>query len=526
MPPQGPHQAEIAVANISLSSLNPRGDFEKTSQDMLELIASIRSKGIQQNLVVRQIAVKWKADAKEFEVVAGNRRLHAAKAAGLETVPCIVYYHLSDADATEIALIENKDRTDIHPLDQAKAIGNLHAKGRSRDHIAASLGVSLTYIAQRLELLNLVPSAAQLFRSGVLPLAHALEIARLQAPDQYLTIDKAIRTDQVYENGRSVRTESVCSLASLREIIRDDVHLALATAPFPTDQDKLVAGVVACTVCPKNSAVRTELFPDLSRATCLDRGCFHKKLEAHLKIVEKESKGRPVLLGVQSASDRTNRRLVAPSAVKAVTGKGCIYQRPAVYMEKIAAHNIGDRVMVCMSRECEVHYPKEAAAAKKERAGKMGGKPKTEEKPELTGPQLQAAISRERIARRDVFAAVVKKLTSPTSFETLTDFLLGKDEHWTPRRYKLLQQMVPTLPADIEKAPLGVRLFVIDNGASRDLEVNEWDVKRKEKPEGLHDLAKALGFNPTEIRKAALKAYDAQVAKEAQKSTLKPPAKK
>jgi ParB/RepB/Spo0J family partition protein len=159
-------QKTLLLSQLAESPLNPRKAFG----DLSELAASIKSAGIIEPLVVRQAG-------KGFEVVAGARRLRAAKKAGLKEVPVVVR-ELSDEDVREVQLIENLQREDLHPLEEAEAFEQLHQIGHSFDEVADRVGRARTSVYERVKLLELVPDARKAFQSGKLTAATALLVAR------------------------------------------------------------------------------------------------------------------------------------------------------------------------------------------------------------------------------------------------------------------------------------------------------------------------------------------------------------
>lgn len=149
---------------------NVRSSLDDDS-DMLELVASISSHGLIQPLVVCPIG-------KRFRLLAGHRRKRALFLAGNDTAPCIVREGLSLSGALEIMLIENIQRKDLDPLEEAEAFDALHNIGLSQQQIAAKIGKSVFYVSQRLSFLHLSPEEQNALRSGQMGVAEAHEAAR------------------------------------------------------------------------------------------------------------------------------------------------------------------------------------------------------------------------------------------------------------------------------------------------------------------------------------------------------------
>ncbi len=127
-----------------------------------------------------------KGAADTYELVAGARRYRASKLAQRETIPATVR-ELTDAQSLELQVIENVQRVDVHPLDEAQgyaALIELQPETYTVESIASRVGRSPAYVSGRLRLIQLIPEAKQAFYDDKLTVAHAFEIARLQPNDQ------------------------------------------------------------------------------------------------------------------------------------------------------------------------------------------------------------------------------------------------------------------------------------------------------------------------------------------------------
>jgi len=148
----------------------PRRDFDENS--LRELSESIRRYGILQPLTVR-------STAEGYELIAGERRLRAAKMAGLREVPCLLA-RSSEEESALLALIENLQRRDLHYLEEAEAIAQLIALcGLSQEQAAEKLGKSQSAVANKLRLLRLSLPCAHLLRENGLSERHARALLRL-----------------------------------------------------------------------------------------------------------------------------------------------------------------------------------------------------------------------------------------------------------------------------------------------------------------------------------------------------------
>jgi ParB/RepB/Spo0J family partition protein len=186
----------LLLEQLLESGHNPRRHFDETK--LQELADSVREKGIVEPLVVRPLAgtdnqENQDDDERLYEIVAGARRHRAARLAGLTRVPCVVRDY-SDEDVLELFLIENVQRDDLAPLEQARGFKQLltaNPEKYSAATIATKLGMSPAWVWDRLKLLDLVPEASALLDRGRIGIGHAIVLARLKAEHQAKAIDAA-----------------------------------------------------------------------------------------------------------------------------------------------------------------------------------------------------------------------------------------------------------------------------------------------------------------------------------------------
>ena len=182
---------ELPLEAIAPNTRQPREQFE--DEPLVALARSIREVGILQPVVVRR---------KEggFELVAGERRLRAAKLAGLATIPAVVR-ETDDTEALREALIENLHREDLSPLEQAAAFEELLEElGASHEELAQRLGYSRSHVTNTMRLLHLPPDAQRLLAEGKLSAGHARALLALE--DEEAQAALALR---VAAEGLSVR---------------------------------------------------------------------------------------------------------------------------------------------------------------------------------------------------------------------------------------------------------------------------------------------------------------------------------
>jgi ParB/RepB/Spo0J family partition protein len=171
---------ELPITDIHESALltNPRATFDQDALD--ELAASIRLRGVLQPILVRP-----RSHDSGYELIAGARRLRASRLAQIATIPAHVVT-FDDQAAREAAIIENLQRQDVHPLEEAEAYERLMAADTlvTADTIAAKVGKSATYVYARLTLLRLQPDIRDAFRRDIITAAHAQRLATVPADRQ------------------------------------------------------------------------------------------------------------------------------------------------------------------------------------------------------------------------------------------------------------------------------------------------------------------------------------------------------
>ncbi|WP_321895981.1 ParB/RepB/Spo0J family partition protein [Paraburkholderia heleia] len=283
------------LGELRPSPTNPRKRFPETEQ--AELTASVRKHNVLQPLLVRP----WPDDETGlFEIVAGERRFRAANTAGLTEVPVLVR-DLTDDEVLHIQIVENLQRKDLHPLEEADGYKVLSDRGHTLEQISAEVSQTRTYVAQRLKLCALSASTRKLFFDEKLNAKTALMIARLPSDLQ----DKAAKElTAPYVNGEP-RTVKAAS-----EHIERMYMLRLDQAPFKTADAALVPAAGACGPCPKRTGNQPELFEDVrGKEICTDPACFAKKREAAAaqKRSDAEASGRTVITGKEAKAVLPNQ---------------------------------------------------------------------------------------------------------------------------------------------------------------------------------------------------------------------------
>jgi ParB family chromosome partitioning protein len=167
--------SEIALDRIVPNAQQPRKDFSETS--MRELANSIREHGVIQAITVRRVAPD------KYELVAGERRWRAAKEAGLKTIPAYVLGVENDRKMLEYAIIENVQRTQLNPIEEAEAYDRLIREcNLTQEEVSEKIGKDRTTISNFLRLLKLSESIRHSLRKGDLGMGHAKAVMSLQDP--------------------------------------------------------------------------------------------------------------------------------------------------------------------------------------------------------------------------------------------------------------------------------------------------------------------------------------------------------
>jgi ParB family chromosome partitioning protein len=264
------------VQNIQLDVITPHpanrrvGGFDQGKLE--DLARSIAAVGVQQPAVVLPLSKtdpRLQSGAK-YELVAGERRWRASKIALCETLPCMVR-ELDDATTLRIQIIENLQREDVHPLDEAEGYARLLEEGQyDVEHVASELGKSVGYVYQRLKLRDLESGARELLIEGRITSGHAMLIARLGTAQQREVLEGYLLGALKYDEGPTIR--------QLETWIQANILMELSGASWKLDDATLLPDAGACAACPKRTLSHPELFAEVGKKDhCTDRACFLAK---------------------------------------------------------------------------------------------------------------------------------------------------------------------------------------------------------------------------------------------------------
>lgn len=343
----------LAIDTIHESTTNPRRTFDEAK--LYELAESIKHNGLIQPITVRP-------NNQGFEIVAGARRYRAAQLAELFSVPARIV-EIDDAKALEWQLVENSQRVDVHPYEEAQGFQRLlDIPGYDVAALVEKSGKSASHVYARLSLLQLIPTVAEAFTLERITASHANLIARLPQESQAEAFEQCWRKDWQDKEPHLLPAKHVAAW------IQTNLYLSLADAPFDREDPTLNPAAGACVTCPRRSGHNTSLFCDVQGDQCLDSACYHGKVEAFL---DREIAAHPGL--VQIENGWRNPKEQRPGAVQ----RGHVRELDAVIENTDAepvmpceaaksaivvyGKQLGRKLTVCTDKHCPVHDPQAAA---------------------------------------------------------------------------------------------------------------------------------------------------------------------
>ncbi|HVC90585.1 MAG TPA: ParB/RepB/Spo0J family partition protein [Acidobacteriaceae bacterium] len=540
----------IAVGRLLPSPKNPRVTFDEVT--LRELADSIQAIGIQVPLLVRPLP------GGSYEIVAGHRRFNAAALLGLSDVPCIVR-NLDDAAAREIMVVENLQRDDLPPMEEAEAYLALKQILGSTQAIAARVGKPIAYVTRRLQLNSLGMHSRDAMRAQLITIDHALLLAKLGQEEQ----DKNLKWTLDTNAGIKTSVEAVIadvtkrkaqeeksrygawepgSVLELKNHIEQHTGRKLATAPWDLSATNLHADGVACLGCPSNTDDNRALFSDMSidEATCANGACWavkqdtfvhiqmaaagDKTLRLSWKLSEAEPRMETVTraAGVNSNGVKQGAYTITGPNEKAVLRQGqwvlakkdsCPKVRKGVTVDFEESRygdsgkgKPGEILQVCITPKCKVHPKAYETRAKRSNAG--GYDPVAEKKKREENAIAVAIENKIRLALAKRAVEKVEKLP----IEALRMLLLKREA----------SEMPASVVADLKTASITGQAFARAVALlalyESEVEIREWQRPEAGRKEFLATL-KMLGVDGQEARKPKL---EPKVAK----PIAKKPAKK
>ncbi len=336
----------LAIDTVHESTTNPRRTFD--ANKLQELAESIRHHGLIQPITVRP-------NSDGFELIAGARRYRAAILAELFSVPARIV-ELTDGQSQEWQLVENSQRVDVHPYEEAQGFQRLlDLPGYDVTALVEKSGKSASHIYARLSLLQLIPEVADAFTQERITASHANLIARLPQESQAEAFEQCWRKDWQDSEPHLLPAKHVSAW------IQNNLYLALADAPFDREDPTLNPAAGACVTCPRRSGYNTSLFSDVTDGDqCLSGPCYQIKLTAH---IDQQIAARPELIQIENGW--RNAREQRPGAVRrghfreietvvdnpdAEPAPPCAAAKPAII---VYGKRVGTTLTVCTDDDCQ-----------------------------------------------------------------------------------------------------------------------------------------------------------------------------
>mgnify|MGYP007083422489 CR=1 FL=1 len=367
---------------VSLSDLRPglnaRKHFDEAK--LKELTDSIKEVGILQEITVRRVAGKI-----GYEIVFGERRVRAAKKAGLTDIVVLIR-DLTDEQCIQLGMMENEERENVNPMDQAEYYGTLIKKyGYDVRRIALIAKRSSQYVAARLQLLKLIEPAKKALWEGKIDLGHALVIC--QVPEEH--------QKDLLEYSTPGNSWNYKSADALQRYVNDQLMVKLSGAPWDLTDPLLVPSAGACSLCPKNTGMNQDLFGESgAKARCMDSKCFNMKKQTFLESEETVLRTKLEVPVYQVSTDRT-------WTDKNVLGKDSY--------ERASKKDATSYAFVVDGKGVGENFPIKLKGAAKE---KYEGKPKSKNSPvKKTQAQLRSeAKAKEQLERMNAAQEVRPKV--------------------------------------------------------------------------------------------------------------------
>jgi ParB family chromosome partitioning protein len=427
----------LAIDTIHESTTNPRRTFDEAK--LRELAESIKHNGLIQPITVRP-------NNEGFEIVAGARRFRAAQIAELFSIPARIV-EIDDAKALEWQLVENSQRVDVHPYEEAQGFQRLlDIPGYDVAALVEKSGKSASHIYARLSLLQLIPTVAEVFTHEGITASHANLIARLPQDVQANAFEQCWRKDWQDKEPHLLPAKHLAAW------IQANLYLSLADAPFDREDPTLNPTAGACVACPRRSGHNTSLFCDVQGDQCLDSSCYHTKVEAFL---DREIAVHPGLVQIENgwrnpkeqrtgAVQRGHVREIEtvidnPDAEPVMP---CAATKTAII---VYGKQLGRKLTVCTDKNCPVHDPQSAAEAAANPVPTMAPAPVAETEEEAA----------QREAEHEQRMTEYKAEQERKEEERKAEFGEQQKEYETEqaRREKLRKARVATFERIIEEAP-------------------------------------------------------------------------
>jgi ParB/RepB/Spo0J family partition protein len=534
------------------SPTNPRKTFDPVK--LQELADSIRAVGVMQPILVRRLSpgmlaesahVKlagqelldaWEHKAKKtprpsYEIVAGERRWRASLLAQLRAVP-IVVRALSDQQVLEAQLVENLQRDDLHPLEEAEGYQRLFdATGIKKEDLGTKIGKSRSYVYQRLHLLQLTAESRQAFYAGKIDFSKALLLAGVADPKQQIKALKQITP----ENGGWVP-----SVRDFRSWLEREIFLDLNKPPFDANDLTLAPGAGKCGDCPKRTDVNRDIFAEHESKLCTDSKCFGQKASVTLQRIKDKAvaQGLSVIAGVEAKKlrpsswnpeikgyTRMDEKIQGGKTVAAAIGKDA--PTPILFVDPHTRETVKILPSDVVGDLLKKKGVAVASVQRAESKDRNDAQRRKQERDRLIAHATQTRVAHEIMARVTMgalpgFTPAILRLMLQDMLEALYDF--SEDELRTLQRLWLLPLQDGALDADDsirrhidaapdeELAPMLLSLYLVRDIADQ----RPWVSNASRESNYIHTLAQEVDVDVDAIAsdvKAELKAEEAEARK-------------
>lgn len=281
----------IETIQIVSSPLNPRKVVDQNS--IIELAESIKSIGLLQPVTVRSLVDKDGVPSEVYELVLGSRRLAATRLNGEEYIKAIIK-DMNDDEVLEAMIIENLQRKDIEPLDEAKAFNELLLKGISYVDIAAKVGKSPEFVKLRIKLNYLIPEFQTMLTDNKLSLSAAFELCKV-----INEIQEAIYSQHYADGIEEIQDWNKLTIAELKEKLSKQ-FIPLASADFSLSE---------CVGCAYNTSGPHSLFSEYNGNNCTNVSCFQKKKQEHIVTMIKDCLIADIPIMCKASAEKTIAQL-------------------------------------------------------------------------------------------------------------------------------------------------------------------------------------------------------------------------
>lgn len=513
---------QIPLASLQVSSTGTqvarRAHFAKV--ELGELAASVKQHGIIQPIVVRALN-----GGNKFEIVAGERRFLAARQAELKEIPALVG-DWNDEQVLEVQLVENLQRADLHPLQEAEGYEQLmKLHGHHADELGDKVGKSKAYVYARLKLLALCKPAREAFYDGKLNASSALLLARI--PDQDLQ-KKALTEITTPRKTWGDGPGDPMSVREAAKHIQAEYMLRLSTAGFKTEDAALLPSAGACGPCPKRTGNQPELFGDVKGAdVCTDPACFRMKIAAHAEraIAAAKDSGQKVLAGAEA-------KKVAKYGAESLEGYVRLDAKDYGMNGKVTTirKTLGKEYVPTLLQDPDTGKMIEVAPNKdvdkahgdKRLAGNSAHETRYKAEQRAADRKHKAEIAyRVALFKAVRGASGKRKLLSRREMELAAQRLLDRLDHdskkrlfaaigWEPKQLKYRSEFEPPTPFD-KMSDDELAQVVRDCSLANELQV--WQHSGDTKPKDLEAAAAALDVDAKSIRRGLDAAAKAKASK-------------